>query len=109
MINHLVATIHLLLGTYPDSEVVVAGDRNKLDISLVSNKVPNLRLVPSSPTYKLKQLDIILTTLGTCYKQAKVVDPIAPDKPSFKPSDHKIMILYPVDNLNEGGFLGKRA
>ena len=35
------------------------------------------------------------------YKQAKVVDPLAPDKPGFKPSDHKIVILYPVDNLNE--------
>ena len=100
VIDHIVSTIHSLLGNYPDAELLIAGDRNELELSTVCKKVPNLRLIPSGPTYKHKQLDVILTSLNDCYKPAMVVDPIEPDKQTAKPSDHKMVLLYPRDNLN---------
>ena len=36
------------------------------------------------------------------YKQATVVDPVDVDKPGYgKPSDHKCVLLYPIDNQTE--------
>lgn len=67
ILNNLVSTIHSLLGTYPDAKLIIAGDRNELDLSPVYNRVPNLRMLPSGPTHKQKQLDFILTSLKDCY------------------------------------------
>ena len=100
VIDHMVSTLHSLLGTYPNAEIVLAGDRNELDLTQVRNKVPNLRLVSTGPTHKMKQLDVILTSLADCYKPAIVVDPIGADSDKARPSDHKLVILYPIDNLN---------
>ena len=35
MINHIVSTIHTLLTSRMDAEIVIAGDKNELDLSLV--------------------------------------------------------------------------
>ena len=101
MVDHIVSTLHILLDHYPSAEIVVAGDRNELVLAPICRKVPNLKQLQSAPTYKHKQLDVILTTLSTCYKQPVVVDPIGPDQIGAKPSDHKVAILYPIDNRNE--------
>ena len=63
VIDHMIITMHSLLWTYPDAEIVIAGDRNDLDLTPVRNKVPNLRLVSTGPTHKSKQLDVILYLL----------------------------------------------
>ena len=57
LINHIVTTAHLLLTDYPNAEIVIAGDRNDIDIAPICNKIGNLRLVPSAPTHRDKQLD----------------------------------------------------
>ena len=101
MIDHLVMTTHDLLGKYPNAEICLAGDKNELELAQVCRNIPNLKQLNTEPTYKTKMIDVLLTTLTKFYKQPIVVDPIRPDKSDAKPSDHREVIIYPIDNLNE--------
>ena len=81
-------------------------------MTAMTTSIPNLKRLITAPTHKKKMLDIILTTLGGLYKQAEVVAPINPDKISAKPSDHKVVVMYPKDEKNEeriGQFILKVA
>ena len=92
MIDHIILTVHMLLVTYPEAEIVIGGDRNELDLAAVTASVPNLRRIITGPTHKKKAIDVILSTLGSLYKQVEVVAPIDPDRPGAKPSDHKVVL-----------------
>ena len=99
LIDHLIITLHSLLASHNDAEIVLGGDRNEIDLSQVFSSIPNLKLIPSGPTHNNKVLDIFATTMWKLYKQPEIVDPVEVDVIDHgKPSDHKCSILYPVDN-----------
>ena len=91
----------MLLIKFPQADICLAGDKNDLNVKEITNCIPNLRQIFTPPTYKAKTIDVILTTMTSYYKQAIVVDPIEPDQNSGKPSDHKMVLLYPTDNLHQ--------
>ena len=93
----MVTTIHNLLLKYPGAEVCLGGDKNELNINDILISVQGLRLVQTPPTHKTKAIDIVMTTLSKLYKQAEIVAPLKPDNLG-KPSDHKILLYYPIDN-----------
>ena len=102
MLDHLVSTIHDLLNRFNDAEIILGGDRNDLDLAPVYNSVPGLKQIQTEPTHKRKTIDIVATTMWRQYKQAIVVDPVDVDKPGFgKPSDHKCILLYPIDDQTQ--------
>ena len=99
LIDHLILTLHSLLGTHNDAEIVIGGDRNELDLFQVFNSVPSLKLLPSEPTHKNKVLDIFATTMWKLYEQPIIVDPVDVDiVGQGKPSDHRCSVLYPISN-----------
>ena len=99
-INHMISTIHTLLLKYPRAEICLGGDKNELNISDILNSVPGLRLVQTPPTHKAKAIDIMMTTLTKLYKQPEIVAPLKSDNVG-KPSDHKILLFYPIDNRTQ--------
>ena len=102
MLDHLVSTIHDLLNRFNDTEIILGGDRNDLDLAPVYNSVPGLKQIQTEPTHKRKTIDIVATTMWRQYKQAIVVDPVDVDKPGFgKPSDQKCILLYPIDDQTQ--------
>ena len=101
MISHVTLTLHKLLVTYPEAEIILGGDRNELDLAAVTANVPNLKRIITVPTHNKKMIDVILMTLGNLYKQAEVVAPIGPDRDGAKPSDHKVVVMYPKDSTRE--------
>ena len=102
MLDHLVSTIHDLLNRFNDAKIILGGDRNDLDLAPVYNSVPGLKQIQTEPTHKRKTIDIVATTMWRQYKQAIVVDPVDVDKPGFgKPSDHKCILLYPIDDQTQ--------
>ena len=79
MLDHITSTLHDLLSKYKHVEIVLGGDRNKLDLTLVFNNVPGLRQSQTQPTHKLKTIEFIATSMWQLYKQATVVNPIDVD------------------------------
>ena len=99
LIDHLILTLHSLLSTHYDAEIVIGGDRNELDLFQVFNSIPNLKLLPSAPTHKNKVLDVFATTMWKLYDPPIIVDPVDVDiMGQGKPSDHRCSILYPISN-----------
>ena len=99
LIDHLILTLHSLLSTHNDAEIVIGGDRNELDLFQVFNSIPNLKLLPSAPTHKNKVLDVFATTMWKLYDPPIIVDPVDVDiMGQGKPSDHRCSVLYPISN-----------
>ena len=57
MITHLMATVHCLLGRFPDAEIVFAGDRNELSLDPIIRNIPGLKQVATGLTHKAKTLE----------------------------------------------------
>ena len=94
--DHIVTTLHLLYSKYPDSAIILGGDRNSMDIQPILNCGLRLRQVVDKFTRKKSVLDVIIMNTFNLYKSAIVVPPICPDDPSSgEPSDHSVPICYP--------------
>ena len=97
--DHIAETFHFLSSKYgPNIQFVIAGDTNRLNLSPITNLSPNLkqevkvftRLNPPAI------LDPIITTLGKWYQSPVTKPPINPNTNCGKPSDHLIVMMYPL-------------
>ena len=96
LLDHLMSTTHFLLSKYPNAGVILGGDKNSLNIAPLLSGIPKLKQIVTTPTYKSKILDVIMTNLYPAYSVPVVVPPILPDDPTRgAPSDHSIVIATP--------------
>ena len=63
LLDHLVSTSHYLLSKWPKAGIILGGDKNNLNISVLLSSIPRLRQIVTQCMYKNKILDVILTNL----------------------------------------------
>ena len=96
LLEHLTNTLQSLLVIHPGAGVVIAGDRNNIEISRLLKVDTTLRQTVSQNTRGQKILDVILTNLHCFYNSPEIVPPITPDIPGKGvPSDHSGVIVTP--------------
>ena len=87
LIEFLIDSCEQLLLSKPNSNIIIAGDINNLNIRSVLNQLPFTQLV-KIPTRGLKILDVFITNVPNYWKSVKVVK-------SLVRSDHDMVITYP--------------
>ena len=103
MTDHIVTTLHQLLTVYPGAEIMGAGDRNEWNVSPIIAAIPRLLNLQQLPTLNGKNLDIFLSNMGPFYSTPVICPPIRADSPSRgKDGDHKVPVIYPLDNGSLG-------
>ena len=80
---------------------LIAGDTNEMKLDSILDISSDIRQVVTEPTRGNKLLDPVFTTLTKYYQQPQIKPPLDndPDK-NGRPSDHKIVLLYPISNLS---------
>ena len=96
MADHVVSTLQMLAATYPESGIIIGGDKNYMNISPVLNCGLRLKQCNDKATRQGVILDIIITNLYPYYNSPTLAPPIQPDNPDMgKPSDHWVPICTP--------------
>ena len=99
MTDHIVTTLHQLLNTYPRAGIMGGGDRNDWSVAPVLAAIPRFQNLQHSPTLNGKNLDVLLSNMGSFYSCPVIVSPIRPDDPALgKSGDHSVPVIYPLDN-----------
>ena len=82
---------------------IIAGDTNDLKLDMILNLSPNIKQMVTSFTRlnPPRILDTIITDLGKFYQTPFVLPPLDSDpEKNGKPSDHKIVKVIPISNVN---------
>ena len=96
MSDHVVSTLQMLLTKYPESGIILGGDKNNMDIRPILNCGLKLRQVVTKSTRQGQILDVIIMNLSGLYKTPIIVPPLQPDDTTTaKPSDHSVPVCFP--------------
>ena len=99
LISHISLNYFVFKSTFPDSAVLIGGDKNDLDLKLLLDIDPSLKQLVTLPTHRQSVLDIIVTDLGQFYNEPIIRPPLQPDNPDTAcPSDHNIVFVTPNTN-----------
>ena len=99
MTDHIVTTLHQLLTTFPRAGIMGGGDRNDWSVTPVLDAIPKFHNLQLLPTLNGKNLDVLLSNMGSFYASPIIVPPVLPDDPNQgKPSDHRVPVVYPLDS-----------
>ena len=104
LLDHISEAYNILNKKYGKGlHFVIAGDTNDLRLESILSLSPNFRQIVQDWT-RLNPpaiLDPVLTTLSNFYQVPECLDPLDndPDK-NGKPSDHKIVLVKPVNTIN---------
>ena len=82
---------------------IMAGDTNDMKLDMILNLHPSLKSVVTQPTRLNpdKILDNIITDLSSFYQSPECLPPLDADEGSGgKPSDHKIVVMEPINAIN---------
>ena len=94
--DHIIGTLQRLVVKYPDCGILIGGDRNKMDVSALTNNNLKLRQIVTKPTRKKEILDVLLTNLFPFYNSPIILPPVQPDIPSQGvASDHSVPLCSP--------------
>ena len=58
LLDHILATVHMLLTRYPSAGLIIGGDKNDLNISMLITGIPRVRQIVTKNTHKNKILDV---------------------------------------------------
>ena len=109
----LVFTIGRLRNEHPGSRVILAGDRNDMEINLLCTLDPTLRQLVRGFTNKQKDkvLDVVYTDCPNLMQEPTILPPMPVDKgKEGKDSDHAGVEVLPRNNLaREGGVVRERV
>ena len=90
---------------------IIAGDTNKMKLDMILQLNSNMKqmVINFTRLNPPRILDPIITDLGKYYQKPLVLPPldIDPDK-NCKPSDHKIIKMNPISNVNNKPARSKR-
>ena len=108
----LVFTMGRLRTEHPGSKVILAGDRNDMDIDLLCTLDPTLRQLVRGVTNKNKDkvLDVVYTDCPSLFQEPSILPPMQVDEGKVgKDSDHAGVMVLPRNNLaREGGEVRER-
>ena len=99
--DHIAITYNLLLAKYGSNlHFCIAGDTNKLNLSPILNLSPSLQQVVKVPTRLNPDaiLDKIITTMSKFYCPPVTKPPLQNDGKKGAPSDHLVVLMYPVSS-----------
>ena len=109
----LVFTIGRLRTEHPSSQVILAGDRNDMDINLLCTLDPTLRQLVRGFTNKNKDkvLDVVYTDCPNLFQEPTILPPMQVDEGKVgKDSDHAGVQVLPRTNLaREGGAVREKV
>ena len=101
LVDHMTVTLQQLLIIHPGAGVIIAGDRNSIDISTLLSMDASLHQMVKQPTRGNNILDVVVTNLARYYDDAVIIPPINPDQPGHGvPSDHSGVFVTP--NTSQG-------
>ena len=101
LINHLIVALNNLLNIHKDAGVILAGDRNDINISSLLAIEPSLRQIVTKPTLGNKILDVVCTNLHECYTEPQILPPLSPDVEGHGvPSDHSGVLVRPSSSYS---------
>ena len=94
---------------------IICGDTNDLKIDSILHISKSMKQVVSKPTRVdsvsgvEKTIDLIFTTMSNYFQEPDILPPLDndPDK-NGKPSDHKIVVMKPIDMVNNNPARTKR-
>ena len=100
--DHIVGTLQMLNTKYPESGIILGGDKNKMDLRPILNCGLRLKQVVDKFTRQDKILDVLIMNLSRFYNSPIIAPPIGPDNPDAgKDSDHSVPICIPhTDRFN---------
>ena len=104
LLDHISEAYNILSKKYGRGlHFVIAGDTNDLRLDTILSLSPNFRQIVQDWT-RLNPpaiLDPVLTTLSNYYQVPECLNPLDPDPDkNGKPSDHKIVLVKPVNIIN---------
>ena len=83
--------------------IMGGGDRNCYNVTPIINAIPGLLHLQQLPSLGAKNLDILLSNMGSYYSKAIIVPSVKCDDPNKGvPSDHSVPIIYPLTNQTLG-------
>ena len=101
LVDHMTVTLQQLLSIHPGAGVIIAGDRNSIDISTLLSMDTSLHQMVKQPTRGNNILDVVVTNLARYYDEPVIIPPINPDQPGHGvPSDHRGVFVTP--NTSQG-------
>ena len=89
--DHLFDSLKTLESKFPNCGIIIGGDFNRADVSLIKKHF-HLKQIVKSPTRKDAILDLILTNLGNHFNTPSVLSP-------FGLSDHNTIMAYPTGRM----------
>ena len=104
LLDHISHAFNLISTKYGDGlHFIIAGDTNDLKLDNILNLSHNMKQLVMDVT-RLNppaMLDPIISTLGDYYQRPVCLPPLDPDPGTDgRPSDHLIVIMKPIKNLN---------
>ena len=97
LLDHIIATCHVLLTKYPQAVLVIGGDRNEMSITPLLDSIPKLRQINTKNTCNGKVLDVLLINIPEHYPPPCIVPPVPADNPAKGcPSDHSTVVATPL-------------
>ena len=103
-LDHIAETYNFLNAKYGRGLYwILAGDTNDMKLDMILNLHPSLKSVVTKPTRLNpdKILDNIITDLSSYYQTPECLPPLDADEGSGgKPSDHKIVVMEPINTIN---------
>ena len=99
--DHIAETCNLILAKYGENtEFILSGDTNKLNLNPILNMFPFFQQVVKVPTRlnPPSTLDTIITSLSKYYNEPITKPPLSNDmsNPNGKPSDHLVVLWTPL-------------
>ena len=99
LIEHITLTLHLLKLEHQDAHIIIAGDKNDLQMNKLTGIDSSIKQMISQPTRGTNTLDVVLTDLHRFYSEPDIVNPISVDiSGKGVPSDHFGIVLAPRRN-----------
>ena len=99
LFDHIAESYNLLIAKYgSDLQFIIAGDTNRLNLSPILSLSPTLIQVVRVPTRLNPDatLDPIITSMSKFYCEPVTKPPISNDPNNGKPSDHLVVLMYPI-------------
>ena len=104
LLDHINQSFNIISSKYGYGlHYIISGDSNDLKLDNIFNLSHNMKQLVSNVTRLAPpaMLDHIISTLGAYYQQPACLPPLDPDPDSNgSPSDHLIVVMRPIDTLN---------
>ena len=75
LLDHIIATSHVLLTRFPKAVLVIGGDRNEMSITPLLDSIPKLRQIVTKNTCNGKVLDVLMINIPEQYPSPQIVPP----------------------------------